>query len=325
MISASPAKDFAAIPVIDMAPLVAGDAAGTLAAGKRIHDAAVTAGFFYVRNHGVPAALIAGADAVARRFFALPDDAKRAAAVNRLHRGFIAEGEARMYGKEQPDLKESFVFGLDLPADDPDVCAGKPLMGANLWPPAVPEMKPVLDEYLRALCACGRQLLRGFATALGLPADYFAAAFAKPLARGSLIYYPPQRSDRGRYGVAPHSDYGCLTLLWQDANGGLEVRNRAGGWIPAAPMPDTLVVNIGDLMARWTDDLYASNPHRVVNRSGRERHSMAVFFDPHPDTPIAVLESCRRPGAAAKYPPTTCGAYIAQRFDEAFRFRTEQS
>jgi isopenicillin N synthase-like dioxygenase len=228
-----------------------------------------------------------------------------------------------MYGKEKPDLKESFIFGPDLSPADPDVAAGQPLMGPNRWPPALPEMQPVLERYFAELLRCGRQLLQGFAAALDLAPGFFAERFAKPLARGAIIHYPPQAPAREdeRFGVAPHSDYGCLTLLWQDANGGLEVRNRAGAWIAAPPVADSFVVNIGDLMARWTNELYASTPHRVINRSGRERYSMPVFIDPHPETEVAALASCRRAGAAPRYPAIRCGAYIKERFDEAFRYR----
>jgi isopenicillin N synthase-like dioxygenase len=168
--------------------------------------------------------------------------------------------------------------------------------------------------------ACGRQLLRGLAVSLGKPETFFLAKFEKPLARGSVIYYPPQPPDQGdaQFGVSPHSDYGCLTLLWQDDNGGLQVRAKDGGWIEAPPLPGTLVVNIGDLLARWTNDLFASTQHRVINRSGRERYSIALFYDPHVDTVIEVLDTCCPAGAAPRYAPTTCGAYNLERFGGAF-------
>lgn len=319
--------DFTEIPIIDAAPLIAGHEAGVREVGRQIHRAAIDVGFFYIRNHGVPAQTMADVFAMSRRFFALPAEDKRAAKIDALHRGWLAQGEAQMYGKEKPDLKESFLFGLDLPPDDPDVRAGKTLLGPNNWPPALPDMRAVLDRYYRDVGDCGRRLLRGFAAAIGLPLDYFTPKFAKPMARGSLVYYPPQPPDLGesQFGVAPHTDYGCLTLVAQDMNGGLQVKNRAGEWVAAHPIADTFVVNIGDLLARWTNDLYVSNPHRVVNVSGRTRYSVALFFDPHPDTEIAVLDACRRPGEAEKYPRTTCGEYITVRFDEAFKYRKQKA
>ena len=314
--------DFTEIPVIDMAPLADGGTGGLGAVGQAISEAAIDVGFFYVRNHGIARETLAGAYEAARRFFALPEDVKRQTGLTRLHRGYIAPGKARMYGKAPPDLKESFVFGLDLNLDDPDVQAGKPLMGPNSWPAEPPGFKDAIDAWFEATCRCGNQLTRAVAVALGLQPTFFAQGFAKPLARGSIIHYPPQPPDLGidRFGVAPHSDYGCLTLLWQDMVGGLQVRNRAGDWILAPPLDGALVINIGDLLARWTNDSFASTPHRVVNASGRERYSMAVFYDPHPDTEIAVLPGCVAPGDTAHYGQTTCGAYLLERFGEAFAY-----
>jgi isopenicillin N synthase-like dioxygenase len=206
------------------------------------------------------------------------------------------------------------------------VRAGKRLMGPNIWPPALPGMKQVLDSYYAAVVDCGEQLLRALAVALDKKQEFFLDKFKKPLARGSIIYYPPQPPDSGaeQFGVSPHSDYGCLTLLWQDDNGGLQVRAKDGGWIEAPPIPGTFVINIGDLLARWTNDLFASTAHRVINRSGRERYSVALFYDPHFDTAIEVLDTCCAPSTAPRYTPTTCGAYILERFGGAFSYRQNE-
>jgi isopenicillin N synthase-like dioxygenase len=311
------------VPIIDLASLVAGTSGAAAAIGREIDRAATNLGFFYVLNHGVAPATIAAANDVARRFFSLPLEEKRRSAVNRLHRGYIEPGEARMYGRARPDLKESFIIGLELDEADPDVRAGKPLMGPNRWPENPPEFHRALSAFYAAMCRCGGRLMQAVAAALGLPQGAFDAAFAKPLARGSVIHYPPQPPELGaeQFGVAPHSDYGCLTLLWQDTVGGLQIRDRQGEWLAAPPVEGTLVINIGDLLARWTNDRYASTPHRVINASGRARSSMAVFFDPHPDTDVSVLDVCCSPDNPARYPPTSCGAYLLRRFDEAFRYR----
>ncbi|MGE0733218.1 MAG: isopenicillin N synthase family dioxygenase [Alphaproteobacteria bacterium] len=315
--------DFTEIPVIDLTPLASSDPAGLHKVARDIREASTTAGFFYVRNHGVGAEIVADAFAESRRFFALPLEAKLQLPVNARHRGFIKVGEAKMYAGAKPDLKESFVFGLDLPESDPDVRAGKMLMGPNVWPAALPSLRPALDRYYAAIDGCGRRLLRAFAVSLDLPEEFFVSRYTKPLARGAIIYYPPQPPDLGKdqFGVGAHTDYGCITLLAQDMNGGLQVRNRAGEWVAAMPIADTFVINIGDLMARWTNDKFASNPHRVVNSSGRERYSIAMFYDPHYDTEIETITSCIGPGEAARYAPTTCGAYIKSRFDAAFQYR----
>ncbi len=113
--------------------------------------------------------------------------------------------------------------------------------------------------------------------------------------------------------------------MCQDDSGGLQAHNRAGEWIEAPPIPGTLVVNIGDLLARWTNDLFRSTPHRVVNRSGRDRYSLAVFYDPDFDADVSAIASCLAPGEAPRYPPTTCGAHVLSKFDAAFAYRNQKA
>lgn len=309
------------IPVIDVSGL-AGAPAERKAVAAQMREAAERIGFFYVTNHGVPQDLVDRVFATSRSFFALPPETKAGVTINGIHRGWLAVGQAKMYAGAKIDLKESFLWGLELPPDDPDVLAGKKLMGPNNWPGFMPEMRPVLSRYYDEILACGRRLLRGFALSLDRPDDFFENHFAKPLARGALVYYPPQPADLGeqQFGVAPHTDYGGLTLLAQDMTGGLQVLNKAGEWVTAHPIPGTLVINVGDLMARWTNNRFSSNAHRVVNTSGRERYSVAVFFDPAFDTvidPRDLLDD----KSSAKYPATTCGEYIVGRFDKAFKYR----
>jgi len=316
--------DAAHIPVIDIEPLTGSDPVAIAAVGQGLLEAAGRVGFFYVRNYAVSQPLIDRVYALSHRFFALPADVKRSVRINALHRGFLAVGEARMYDKARIDLKESFIWGPELGPDDPDVAAGKPLMGPNQWPAAMPELAPTLKEYSAAVMDCGRSLLRGFAVSLGLEPNFFRERFAKPLARCSLIYYPPQPAESGsdQFGVAPHTDYGGLTLLNQDDTGGLQVRTRSGEWVTAPPIPGTFVVNIGDLMARWTNDRFLSTPHRVVNSSGRARYSVGVFFDPAFDAVIDPVDL--RPNGPALYPPVTCGKYIVSRLDKAFTYRQSE-
>lgn len=314
------ATDFSAIPVLDLSR-----DAETLA--PELHRAATEVGFFYLKGHGVARSVIDSMFAAAHEFFALPLEDKQRMKVDDRHRGFLRVGEAKMHRGAKPDLKESYLYGNDLPESDPDVQAGRPLMGPNRWPVGLPSMKLAADAYYTGIHQCGLQLLRVFARALDLPADYFTPFYDKPLTRGSLLYYPPQPPAMGpdQYGVSAHSDYGAITFVAQDATGGLEVLNRSGQWIPAAPDPACFVVNIGDLMARWTNDRYVSTPHRVVNRSGRARFSLATFFDPHPDTAIAAIPSCVDPGQKPLYPATTCGEHVLSRFSAAFAYRQKAS
>jgi isopenicillin N synthase-like dioxygenase len=311
------------IPIIDIAGLRRHDAAATEAAAAAIREACTARGFFYVAGHGVPATIIDAAAEQARHFFHLPLAVKRRAAVNARHRGFNALGDALMYEARHPDQKEFFSIGLELPEDDPDVLAGEKLRGPNNWPAEMPAFRAALSAYYEALGACGADLMRGVAVSLGLAPDFFADKYRKRLQRTQIIYYPPQppMAEADVFGVAPHTDFGCITLLWQDDNGGLEVLDRASkAWIPATPIPGTLVVNAGDLLGRWTNDRYASTPHRVVNRSGRERFSIATFYDPD----FKAIVDPRALGVAAaecRYPPVSAGEHILGRIERSFGYR----
>ncbi|MBM3599582.1 MAG: isopenicillin N synthase family oxygenase [Alphaproteobacteria bacterium] len=309
------------IPVIDVAAL-SGGTDGIAGVARAMRSASENTGFFYIRNHGVPQALIDRVYDASRRFFAQPLAEKQKVRINARHRGFLKVGEAKMYDKARIDLKESYIWGLELGEDDPDVRAGRKLMGPNQWPADMPEFRAALTDYYEAMLACGNRLLLGMAASLDLPLDFFTSRFRKPLARGSLVYYPPQPPDMGseQFGVAPHTDYGGITFVWQDQVGGLQVKGRSGEWVTAHPIPGTFVVNIGDLMARWTNDHFTSNPHRVINSSGRERYSIAVFFDPDYDTVVDPAEIFRG-REAPRHPPITCGEYIVSRFDRAFAYR----
>jgi len=310
------------IPVIDTAPLLASDPAGISSVGAQMREAAERIGFFYVKNHGIDAALIERAESTARRFFAFPLEKKLEVVPQGIHRGFLHVGQAKMHRKAKVDLKESFIWGLDVGEDDPDFRAGNRMIGPNRWPGFLPELRPALNDYLEAAHACARRLLRALAVSLGVEADYFGRHWVKPISRGSIIWYPPQPAEAGadQFGVAPHTDYGVITLLHQDSVGGLQVATRQGEWVMAHPVPGTLVVNSGDLLERWSNDRFKSNPHRVVNSSGCERFSMAVFADPDYETPIVPVV---QPGETARYPEVSCGEYILRRFNEAFAYRNK--
>lgn len=311
------------LPIIELSGLVAGDAATESRVAEEIRAACLTHGFFYVRNHGVGDDIIRRTVEQAQLFFRQPIEEKLKAKVNMRHRGFNALGDALMYEAKKPDYKEFFSIGLELPEDDPDVVAGQALRGPNNWPPGKPEFRAALSAYYDAMGACGAIILRCVARSLGAAPDFFADKYRKRLQRTQIIYYPPQPESLGedQFGVAPHTDFGCLTLLWQDDSGGLEVYDRATrGWIAAPPLPGTLVVNVGDLLGRWTNDRYASTPHRVVNRSGHERFSIATFYDPDytaivDPRDIGVAESeCR-------YPPIAAGDHILGRIQRSFGYR----
>lgn len=313
-----------ALPLIDIAPLVGGSPAGERAAASAIGAACRGTGFFLVRGHGVSDRLLADAFAASARFFAQPPEAKRAVSIERSrhNRGWVALGAEALDPSRPGDAKEAFNIGRDLAPDDPDVVAGTPFHGVNLWPD-VPGFRGTMTAYFAAMQELCRRLHRAFAIDLGLDPGFFDARIDRPLATLRLLHYPPHPGafDGGLYGAAPHTDYGNVTVLAQDDAGGLQVRRRDGGWIDAPPVPGAFVCNIGDCLMRWSNDVYVSTPHRVVNLSGRERKSIAFFCDPNHDAEVACLPTCTGPGNPPRYPPTTGAAYLRERLDATYAFR----
>ncbi len=313
------AVDATEIPVIDIAPLLSGGDVAAVAA--QMHKAATEIGFFYLKGHGIAPELIEQAFAVGRGFFEQPQAAKETIAVNTYQRGWMATGMSRLAGSKTHDLKEVFFWGTETAADDADLLAGKPMVAQNQWPSdAFPRLQAELTPYYDALCAVARKVLSALAVSLEQPADFFEAAYAKPLARGQLVYYPPSTEadeNEQRFGVAPHTDFGVLTFLLQDMSGGLQVRTKAGNWVEAPPIEGTLVCNIGDLLQRWSNDRFASTVHRVINRTDHARYSIPVFFDPHTDTVVDPCDLGVAP-SDSKYEPVTAGAYIMGRNKQSF-------
>jgi isopenicillin N synthase-like dioxygenase len=310
-----------AIPIVDFFGVRSGDEASLKRVAMEIYAACTDYGFFYLANHGIPQQQIDAAVRAAANFFALPVDEKRCTnAVN--HRGYIGLGDAKMQGATRADLKESFVVGLELPADDPTVLAGEKLRGPNRWP-ADRAFRDAVYRYFAAVGDCGRDLLRAVAVSLSQEPGFFDSKYKKPLQRLNIIHYPPHPGDAAidQFGGAAHTDYGCITLLWQDENGGLQVQDRTSEmWIAATPIPGTLVINVGDLLERWSNKRFMSMPHRVVNRSGRERYSMATFFDPD----FSALADPREFGIGSKealFEPITAGAHILGRVQSSFAYR----
>ena len=318
--AAAKSVSFSEIPVVDVGDLVAGK--NPEAVAKAIHDAATRVGFFYLANHGIPEELARRAFAVSESFFALAEEQKSTIAIDTTQRGWMRTGMATMDGAATYDLKEVFFWGFDVDIDHPDIVAGRPLMAVNKWPDDVmPELRTELIPYYDAVCGLGRKILSAIALGFGVPSDFFDSRYRTPLARGQLVYYPPsdpEHESENRYGAAAHTDFGVLTFLLQDSIGGLQVRNVAGDWIEAPPIPGTLVCNIGDLLQRWTNDRFTSTLHRVINRSGRKRHSIPIFFDPHTDAIIDPTDLNLPAGTEAHYPPVRAGEHITGRNRKSF-------
>lgn len=317
--AAAKTLDQSAIPVIDISSFLSDGDIEDVA--KQIHEAATHIGFFYIKGHGISDDLISQAFNVAKDFFDLPVEAKETIAVNTSQRGWMATGMSKLQGAKTHDLKEVFFWGTEIAPDHPDLIAQKPLIAENQWPnEAFPRLEAELKPYYNALCNVARKVLSAIAVSLDQDRDFFTSRYQTPLARGQLVYYPQSSQDDEaveRFGVAPHTDFGVLTFLLQDNNGGLQVKHKSGDWIEAPPIPGTLVCNIGDLLERWSNDRFQSTLHRVINRSGNKRYSIPIFFDPNTDT---IIDPCDL-GIAKKdrkYEPIKAGDYIVGRNRKSF-------
>jgi len=316
MIPYHPPRVVRDIPVIDLGPAARAPDAVAAAIGRACRET----GFFLVANHGVPASLIASQFEWSRRFFDLPL-AERAALHMRnspTRAGYEPVGGQTLDSDTPPDLKESFYVNQDLPDSHAFVLAGIRGYGGNQWP-ALPGFRQQMLDYYAAVDALAARIMGLLALSLELNADYFAPAFGCPSATLRLIKYPPHPGDArdNQLGAGAHTDWGAVTVLAQDDIGGLEVENAAGEWISAPPVPGTFVINLGDMFTRWTNGIYRSNMHRVINNkaSGRDRYSVPFFYSPDHTARIECLPTCTDADHPPLYAPCTAGEHL----DEMFR------
>ena len=303
---------FEDIPIIDLEPLLERQEIDEVA--KQLMSAALNTGFFYIKNHGVDQQLIDNAFAASQSFFKQPINEKRAVSVNQQQRGWLAPGMAKFTEAKTHDLKEIFFYGPEQWSKEMLSKRSQiPLIADNQWPKEFPEFQESIMPYYNAVCHLGHQVLSAIAVGLGENSDFFAKRYTSPLGRGQLVYYPKSEKadeDQQRFGAAAHTDFGVLTLLHQDDNGGLQVFNRSEQWVEAPPILGTFVCNIGDLLNRWTNGYLSSNLHRVINRSGNERFSMPVFFDPDPDAIINSTDFKRFADQPSEQSPIQVSDYI---------------
>ena len=303
------------LPVIDFA------GASDEALARQLDQAFTDKGFCYFKGIGMAPALVDGVFEASRRFHAQPRAAKDAIAMNKFHRGYMAPKTSTIQTSSvakvtKPNDSESFMWMHDVPESDPRF--GRPLDGPNLWPDLAGFREPV-EAYEQAMQAFCQRLLGPLALALGLPRDWFAPFFRQPTLFLRLLHYPPHAPDDNAFGSAPHTDYGFITILCQDRQGGLEVRRKDGTWLAAPPIDGTWVVNVADMLSRWTNGRWQSTPHRVTNLSGGDRYSCPYFFDMSMDAVVEVLPTCGTP----KYPPVRYGDYLLERLDKNYAYRQQ--
>ncbi|WP_249780997.1 2-oxoglutarate and iron-dependent oxygenase domain-containing protein [Bradyrhizobium sp. dw_78] len=304
--------NFSEIPIISLSALGRGDEAEA-ATIEAIRRASEEVGFFYAKDHGVSDGLTHDIFTQCRRFFELPKEQREQLRLSNsaCFRGYLSVGERGANLERPRDLLESLNIGPELGADDPFVQAGKPLHGGNQWPAGLPGFKETLLAYYAGMEAFGQRLLQGFALAAGMPRDALDAQYRKPLTQLRLLHYPAQQAIvDNMLGARAHRDVGLFTILLQDGVGGLEVCNAAGEWVVAPPVPDTFVINVGEMMKLITNDHYASALHRVVNRSGRERYSVPFFFNPDYDATLSALPQFIAANEASRFKPIHAGEHM---------------
>lgn len=308
------------IPVIDLSPLQGDAAAAKAAMAEAVRRACIDIGFFYIENHGVPQPAIDTLYAASGKFFDLDLEHKMEVdlAKSSFGRGYIPLCGEKNNSTTLGDLKETFDMAVEIAAEDPDYQSGNPLYGPNLWPSAMPEFRPAMQRYFGEITALSQRLYRAFALALGLPESYFLPMLGKPLDSLRILHYPPQPviEDERQIGTGAHSDFDCFTILNQDPVGGLQALNSAGEWVDAPSIPGTFLINVGDMLERWSNGLFVSTIHRVINRSERERYSVVFFAVPDYHTQIACLPTCVSEERPAGYEPVSAGDYIVSRYGD---------
>ncbi len=299
------------IPVLDWRGFASDPDGFSTELGKTCRET----GFFLLTNHTVPEDLRAAVFAQADAFFSLPRQEKQKVSIlNTPHfRGWGKPGDESL-DETSPliDTKETFNIGFDLPDDDPRVLAGEPFRGVNQWPD-LDGFAETMRRYYDAALALGVDIHRAFARDLGLEPEHFSPCFQDPLAALRLLSYPPATGAAQEIGAGAHTDYGAITLLMTDGEPGLQVRPRDQDWVDVPHVDGAYVVNIGDCLMRWTNDIYRSTPHRVLPPK-RRRRSVAMFIEANPDTIVAALPGTGDP----KYPPIRAADYLMSRLDATY-------
>lgn len=318
------------IPVIDFGRFLTGNASDRTASAKEIGDAAEHVGFLILSNHGIPREITDRAFAVSRGFFDQDVEAKLRVRPEKptVPRGYQVFGKSRLaktMGQETPgDLREQFFMGPPSAQSTPllkRTPEAAPFYAENIWPLAPTDFQAVFSDLYGRLERLGASVMSSFAMALGLPADHFDKMIDQHFSTGTTNNYPEPDGPPlpGQLRCGTHTDFGSLTLLvTSDAPGGLQVARDDGSWLDVKPAPDQIIVNLGDMMARWTNDRWRSTLHRVVNppdeqSAGSRRQTMGYFLHPNFDAPIDALPGCIDASHPRRYPPILAGRHMREK------------
>ncbi|KAK4869341.1 hypothetical protein LT330_006341 [Penicillium expansum] len=297
-------------PIIDISSFYSKDQAARQDLLEQVRSACKTFGFFQIINHGVPEFLQEDILKQSEDFFKLPLDIKEKynKEIGGFNRGYERLRAQNFEKKTEGDLKEGYYFGTNLSLDHPYVVRRKINMGPNKYPDEVsnPEsFKMTAESYFAIMEKLAHDILKILAATLNLDEDFF---------QGRLMHLPMREAR-----IGAHTDFGGITILLQDMIGGLQVWNKESAiWVDVEPLQGALVVNLGNMMMRWTNDLYMSNLHRVINKTGKERYSVPFFFSGNPEFVVKCLPSCEEASGGAKYPPVSVEEWITGRYADTY-------
>jgi isopenicillin N synthase-like dioxygenase len=304
------------IPVIDLKAYLAGEPGAIERTSAELRFALTKVGFYFIVNHGIPMDLVRDAYAEVARFHAQSLDKKMQVRIDRHNIGYLPmKGDTLRTSVVQtvtkPNLNEALFVARDLPPDHPDVQADRRFRSANQWPAELPGFREKIMTYCETLERLVQKMVRLYACALDLPANFFDLPFRDMQYKLRATHYPPQEvvAD-GEFGIAPHTDTSFLTLLAPNEVPGLSIRTPDGTWIDAPAIPEAFVVNGGQFLQRWTNDAFLATPHRAINRTGGERYALAFFCDSNIDWPIAAVPTTVGPDRPPKYPTTYYTDYM---------------
>lgn len=314
------------IPIIDFSPFFSSDAEKKNALVGQINKACRDIGFFYIKNHGVSQDLIDECFIQSKQFFNLPEKEKLQMHVkySPAQRGYFPPMEENTNAASY-DLKEGYDMSRDLDDTHPNVKKGLIFYGANVYPESLPHFKSTVDSYYNEMWRLAGQILSVFALALELPDNYFDHMVDNPMAQLRLLHYPPHRINENSniLSCGEHTDYGCVTILYTDNVSGLQIKDGNGEWHSAPSIPGAFIINIGEIMERWTNGLYKATEHRVLDNGGKDRYSIPFFFDPNHDAIIECIPTCMSADHPPKYAPIKAADYLNTRFDYSFSYRKE--
>lgn len=310
------------IPVIDFSQFTNGDVTTRKAVVEQIYQACHEIGFMYLENDGILLDLKSQVFTKSKYFFDLPLNIKQQLAWSDAssNQGYVGLERECLNPNQPGDLKEAFNVGRR---------GGQGGKGGEITEAflSTPGDDPCIINFYEACTQVANRVLKAMALALQLPADFFVTRHNRRNHTLRLLHYPPlqQPPKIGQVRAGEHSDYGSITLLFQNEGEGLEVQALSGEWVAAPPIPGTVVVNIGDLLQRWTNHVFCSTKHRVViptdERINQSRYSIAFFCHPNDDTEIACLESCQNERLPL-YPPVLAGDYLISRLQATYHLTT---